>query len=78
MKFGLEALDETVQRHNEGMYRDDQPLKFSQRTTDIKSSMMSGNRVRTITSDEGKLLAFSSGLKKSYGTESSNSISKAD
>ena len=77
MKFGLEALDETVQRHNEGQYRE-QPLKFSQRTTDIKSSMMSGNRVRAITSDEGKLFAFSSGLKKSYGTESSNSISKAD
>ena len=72
MRFGLEALDETIQKHNEGQYKD-QALKFSQRTTDIKSS---GTRGRAITSEEGKLLF--SGIKKSYGTGSSNSISKAD
>jgi hypothetical protein len=39
---------------------------------------MSGNRSRAITSEEGKLFAFNSALKKSYGADSSNdSISKA-
>ena len=81
MNFGLEALNETVDRHAEGCYRKlpDKSLMFSQKTTDLKSSMMSGNRSRAITSEEGKLFAFNSGLKKSYGAESSNdSISKAD
>lgn len=77
MRFGLEALDETLQKHCEGQYKD-QPLKFSQRTTDMKSS---GTRGRAVTSEEDKL-QFSgmknSGMKKSYETGSSNSISKAD
>jgi hypothetical protein len=44
----------------------------------MMSSLMSGNRSRAITSEEGKLFAFNSGLKKSFGADSSNdSISKA-
>ena len=74
MKFGLEALVDTVQRQREGHYDKSGSLLFSQKTTDLKSS----NRSRAVTSEEGKLFAFGSGLKKSYGTESSNSLTKAD
>ena len=52
MKFGLEALGETVERHKEGQYN---TLMFSQKTTDLRSSLISCKRSRAITSEEGKL-----------------------